>query len=425
MVSWIGSSSKALIAAPTAWRMTRVLLIFLLVVLIVHSLLYLMLIYKLRILERLHRHVPCFFHWNAYGIVCCRLGTKNVSLFVPLFKSGDPVVAIVLHSIFCVTHCGRLARPGKGELALELALMFTVHLHNELMEILFLQICQPISNVNRNSIYSLGKDALGSSVVKKSCLRALVAEILFFGSICSSLSIKSANDSVILYNWMSLNEKSLTFLETTKWESLWFFGAYFSSVQVKDIGEVPKLLANFRCWPIHTFHRSTQSISHPCPLERALAVKQAQQRHIPPTTYLLLQCSFLRLTEVLGHGTTKWPHDLCTKPVQLRGNRRGQDQNLPALLFHQRTGEYSHLWYLCVSHASNASIGYLARFESLSMTWDEAWIAYTFELCHCESAFHINQALKIMLEVFEDQVETTPHLVFTTRWTNLLLANFY
>lgn len=80
--------------------------------------------------------------------------------------------------------------------------MFTVHLHNELMKILFLKICQPILNINCNWSYSYGNDALGNSVVKKSCFKAFDAEILFFGSICSILSIKSANASVILdYNF--------------------------------------------------------------------------------------------------------------------------------------------------------------------------------------------------------------------------------
>ncbi len=80
------------------------------------------------------------------------------------------------------------------------------------------------------------------------------------------------------------------------------------------------------------------------------------------------------------------------------------------------------LLYLYESHASDASIAHHARFESLSKI-DKSLSPYTFELRHSERAFHIDQALEIMLEVFEDEIEATSHLVFTTRYTMRLLEN--
>jgi hypothetical protein len=88
--------------------MIRVLLIFLLLVLIVYSLLHLIMIYKLWILEWLNRHVPCFFHCNPFAARigrCRRFCTENISLLVTLLEGRDPVVAIILHSVFLIVHC--------------------------------------------------------------------------------------------------------------------------------------------------------------------------------------------------------------------------------------------------------------------------------------------------------------------------------
>lgn len=63
-----------------------------------------MLVNKLWILEWLYRHVPCLLHCNAYSICGGKLSAKNVSLFVSLLKGWDPVVAIVLHCIFCIAY---------------------------------------------------------------------------------------------------------------------------------------------------------------------------------------------------------------------------------------------------------------------------------------------------------------------------------
>jgi hypothetical protein len=88
--------------------MVRVLLIFLLLVLIVYSLLHLIMIYKLWILERLNRHVSSFFHCNPFAarIGRCRsFSTENVSLLVTLLEGRNPIVTIILNSVFLIVHC--------------------------------------------------------------------------------------------------------------------------------------------------------------------------------------------------------------------------------------------------------------------------------------------------------------------------------
>lgn len=130
--------------------MARVRLIFLLFVLIVYSLLHLILIYKLWILERLHRHISCFFNCKSFAIRigrCC-FGTKNISLLVTLLEGRNPIVTVILYGIFLIVHCRWLAWSSKGKFALKLTLVLTVHFYNKLMEVLFLQISKPENMIN-------------------------------------------------------------------------------------------------------------------------------------------------------------------------------------------------------------------------------------------------------------------------------------